>query len=1093
MVCPACGAPAHGDARFCSACGSRLPAPCPACGSPIQPSDRFCEHCGVALRAGQAPRPGLGDSPTGERRHVTVLFSDLVNSTAIAAHLDPEEWRELSASYQRAAAEAVGRFGGHVAKYLGDGLVVYFGFPQASENGPERAVRAGLLIMEVLESLNRGKQDENKHLVVRVGIHTGEVVIGQDGGGNPELFGDTTNLAARVQSAAEPGTLLITAPVHQMVSGLFVVEPRGAHQLKGIPEPVELFRVSQASGVRGRIHAAAAAKGLISFVGREEELGVLWRRWERAREGEGQVVVIAGEAGIGKSRLVEEMHTRLARIPHTWIECACDQLLQNTPFHPVSEMLRSAFPQRPEDSADRRLEELKNALEAVGVREADLPLVAPLLDLPVPASYPPLLATPNQQHRRLLATLAQWLFGLARAQPVVIAIEDLHWADPSSLELARLLSEQNATEPVLILFTTRSEFRVPWQLRAHHAHLTLSPLSRRETRALVEEVAASAVLAGDTVEAVVDRTGGVPLFIEELTRLMIDSGGRSGTREIPPTLHDSLAARLGRVGSAREIAQIGAVLGREFSYDLVHAVSGVAESELQAALERLADADLLHVRGVPPEAWYRFKHALLQDAAYDALLKTRRRDLHRVAGRVLSTQFKDLAESQPEVVARHLTEANEFDDAVFAWQRAGNEATRRGAFTEAEGHFRHALEVFAKLPEAAERGPRELALKGDLAITLLATKGWSSPEAKKIFEDALSVSKRFADPMIMTLLLAAFFGSVFTAGEMVAAAATGGEISAVAEQTGSRFARTWAEAMLSMVQLVSGDLTGARASAARSITAYDEAEHSLSPINPVVLARGQESAAAVISGEIELGVAKASEMLAAAAQGKRALDMAQARTEALAIYFHLRDAAEVEKHAQALIADAKQHDMQAYLAWAMIYQGWSIAMRENAFEGRAILRKGLDLYAAGGRRLLINRFLSMLADVQAAVGLLDHAVDAIDEALDAAPEQKIDEPTILWRRGELLVKKSAQATNGYDATLLERAERDFREAITRAHAMGAKLYELRAANSLTRILKVRGEIRQARQLLQPLYDSFAPCDDSSDLKEAGTLLKELEC
>jgi len=1059
-------------------------------GSAVRP---VLQHCGVALHAAasQVPRTGLGDSATGERRHVTVLFSDLVDSTAIAAQLDPEEWRELAASYQRAAAEAVSRFGGHVAKYLGDGLVVYFGFPEASENGPERAVRAGLLILEALEALNRDRQDEHKHLAVRVGIHAGEVVIGQDGGGNPELFGDTTNLAARVQSAAEPGTLLITAPVHQMVSGLFVVEPRGAQQLKGVPESVELFRVSQASGVRGRIHAAAAAKGLISFVGRDEELGVLWRRWERAREGEGQVVVIAGEAGIGKSRLVEEMHTRLARVPHTWIECACDQLLQNTPFHPVSEMLRSAFPLRSEDSEEQRAEALKNALEAVGVREADLPLVAPLLDLPLPASYPQLLATPNQQHRRLLATLAQWLFGLARAQPVVIAIEDLHWADPSSLELARLLSEQNATEPVLILFTTRAEFRVPWPLRAHHAHLTLSPLSRRETRALVEEVAASAVLAGDTIDAVVDRTGGVPLFIEELTRLMIDSGGRSGTREIPPTLQDSLAARLGRVGSAREIAQIGAVLGREFSYDLVRAVSGVPESELQAALEQLADADLLHVRGVPPESWYRFKHALLQDAAYDALLKTRRRDLHRVAGRVLSTQFKDLADSQPEIVARHLTEANEFDDAASAWQRAGNEATKRGAFTEAEGHFRHALEAFAKLPDAAARGPRELALKGDLAITLLATRGWSSAEAKEIFEDALSVSKRVADPNITTLLLAALFGSVFTAGEMAAAAATAGEISAVVERSGSRFALTWAEAMLSMVRLVSGDLAGARASAASAIAAYDEADHRLSPIDPVLLARGQESAAAVISGEIEFGVAKAREMLAAAARGNRMLDMAQARTEALAIYFHLRDTAEVERHARALIADAKEHNMQAYLAWAMINHGWSVAMRGNAFEGRAILRKGLELYSAGGRRLLINRYWSMLADVQAAVGLLDHAVDAIDEALHAAPEQKIDEPTILWRRGELLLEKSAQSTNGHDATLIEQAERDFREAMARAHAMGAKLYELRAASSLARILKARGEIKQACELLQPLYDSFAPCDESSDLKDAGTLLKEL--
>ena len=347
--------------------------------------------------------------------------------------------------------------------------------------------------------------------------------------------------------------------------------------------------------------------------------------------------------------------------------------------------------------------------------------------------------------------------------------------------------------------------------------------------------------------------------------------------------------------------------------------------------------------------------------------------------------------------------------------------------------------------------------------------------------------------MITTPLLAALFGSVFTAGEMAAAAATAGEISAVAERTGSRFAQTWAAALLAMARLVSGDLAGARVSAARAIEASSEEDHRASPIDPIGFARAQESCAAVISGEIDFGVVKAREMLAAAARGNRMLDMAQARTDALAIFFHLRDTAEVEQHARALVADAKQHDMHAYLAWGMIYQGWSVAMRGNALEGRATLRKGLELYAASGRRLTINRYLSMLADAQAAEGLLDHALDAMGEALRAAPEQKIDEPTILWRRGELLLEKRAAATDGHDPTLLERAEQDFREAITRAHAMGAKLYELRAASSLARLLKTRGEIKQACELLQPLYDSFPGCDESPDLKGAGALLKELEC
>ena len=383
-------------------------------------------------------------------------------------------------------------------------------------------MRAGLAILDAIGTLNRNHTDAQQRLAVRVGIHTGEVVIGQDGGGNPEVFGDTTNLAARVQTAAEPATSLITAPVHHRTSGLFVVEPKGAHQLKGVPNAVELFHVKQASGVSGRINAAAASQGLIGFVGRDEELRVLWRRWELARDGEGQMVVIAGEAGIGKSRLIEEMQNRLARVPHTWIQCACDQLLQNTPFHPVSEMLKQAFPWRPNDTLESHVRSLEEALEISGLRKEEaLPLVAPLLDVPIPSSYPSLLLAPERQHKRLLAMLAQWLFGLARPQPVVIAIDDLQLADPSSLELVRLVAEQAVSAPVLLLCTVRSEFRAPWPLRAHHSYLTLSPLSRREARAMVEEVAARAQLPSDTIDAVVARTGGVPLFVEELTRLII--------------------------------------------------------------------------------------------------------------------------------------------------------------------------------------------------------------------------------------------------------------------------------------------------------------------------------------------------------------------------------------------------------------------------------------------------------------------------------------------------------------------------------------------------------------------------------------------
>ncbi len=1092
MNCPVCGVRARSGARFCTACGARLPAVCPECGRQAELSDRFCSDCGAALPEPPAPaRPAPADA-IGERRRVTVLFSDLVNSTGIAAQMDPEEWRELSAEYQRTVAAVVRRFGGHVDKYLGDGLLVYFGFPEAHENSPERAVRAGLEIIEAVKARGAAARDKSTQLAVRVGIHTGTVVIGRDGGGNPEVFGDTTNVAARVQTAAEPGSVFITAGVHHLVSGLFVVEPRGLHHLKGIPEPLELFRVSHASGVRGRIHAAAATRRLIPFVGREEELALLWRRWERAREGEGQVVLIVGEAGIGKSRLVEEMRSRLAGVPHTWIECSCDQFMQSTSFHPVTEMLHQGLGWLPEDTPARRIEILEETLKGVELRpEEGVPLLAPLLELQVPPRYPPLLTSPDHQHKRLLAILAQWLYTLARRQPVVIAVEDMHWSDPSSLELARAMVERNATVPLLIIFTARPEFRAPWPQRAHHAQITLSPLSRREARAMVEEVAAQSALTRDTIDAVVQRTGGIPLFVEELTRLMIETGGRASRREIPPTLHDSLAARLDRVGSAKEIAQIGAVLGNEFTYELIRAVSEIPDADLQKGLDRLADADLLHVRGIPPDASYRFKHALVQDAAYEALLKTRRRELHSKVAGVLKEKFRELAESQPEVLARHLTEAGQSEDAVAAWQRAGQIATRRGAFAEAEQHVRRALEIFSTLPDAATRAPYELALKGSLAITLIARRGWSAPEARDIFSDTIELSRRFGDPTITTLLLASLFGTAFTAGEIEGARALAEEIASVAERGGSSYAGAWAFALLSLVDFVSGDIAAARSHARRGVEIYDESAHRSDPMDPSVIARAQESHAAVLTGEVDLGRTKAHAMLDFATSRNRILDLAQARMEMFAVFYYLREPAEVGRHAEALISAANQHELQAYLAWGLIHLGWAQAMTGKADEGIDNLRKGLELYAAEGRRLQVGRYLCMLADAQAAAGHLDDALATVEEAMAAAPEQRIEEPAILCVRGELLAAKArATQSEAGRAELLARAEADFREAARRAGAMGMTLHQLRALNRVARLMRDRGETREALALLEPLVTSLAGRGDFRDLRDARAFLEE---
>jgi class 3 adenylate cyclase len=668
MRCSKCGSDSREGRKFCTTCGTALVASCLKCGTPIQPGESFCGECGNAL--GEAAPAATTETapvtaPAGERRHLTVLFCDLVGSTEIAARLDPEEWRETVAGYHRAAAEAITRFDGHVAKYLGDGVMAYFGCPAAHDNDAERAARAGLAILDAITRLN--EQPTHAKLSARIGIDSGAVVVGAGPGKDADVFGDAPNIAARVEATAEPDTVTITDATHRLLSGLFVVEDRGVRSLKGIERQVQLYRVIQSSGVRGRLAAAAAVHWMTPFVGREDELRSLMNRWERVLDGEGQVVLIIGEGGIGKSRLLLRFHEQIASTPHTWVESAAAPFFQHTPFYLVAEMLRELLAWGGgKELAEEQLAQLETRLELVGLKPAEaIPLIAPMLALPLQAKYPASPLSPEQQRRRLLATMVEWMLGAARSQPLVIAIEDLHWADPSTLELNQLLVEQGTAARLLLLHTARPEFRIQLPLRAHHTQITLNRLSARHARTMVEQVAAQEALPEGTISAVVERTSGVPLFVEELTRAVLESGDASlSSHEIPVTLHDSLMARLDRLGPAKDVAQVGAVIGDTFSYELLHAVYPIAEDNLQSALRNMADAELIYVRGIAPDATYHFKHALIRDAAYEALLKSRRRELHRTIAHTIDEKFPAMKDERAELLARHWTEAGEIEPAI---------------------------------------------------------------------------------------------------------------------------------------------------------------------------------------------------------------------------------------------------------------------------------------------------------------------------------------------------------------------------------------------------------------------------------------------
>ena len=540
------------------------------------------------------------------------MFCDLVGSTAISAQLDVEEWRDLVGAYLDAASAAVTEMGGHVAKKLGDGILALFGYPVAHENDAERAARAALSIQRALVTLNSKNGAGKPELKARIGLETGAAIVDAAG----EIYGDVANVAARVQAQAEPGAVLITSRVQRQIAGLFVAEDRGAHALKGVPEATVLFRLVRASGGGRRI----GQRQLTPLVGRDDEMTVLQRRWQRARAGDGQLVLIVGEPGLGKSRLIEEFHTRLSETPHTWVEWSCSQLLQNTPLHPIAEWGRLRFGGA-DVPAERRLADLESSLAQVKLEPPEMvPLLAPLLDMPLTKERMPTVSG-EELRRRQLAALTNWVMAGAKVQPIVLAFEDLHWADPTTLDVLRGIAEQGALAPLFILATTRPEFRPPWSMRSHHGTISLAPLDRSQVRDMVAELSARHALPNDVVEDVAARTGGVPLFVEEVTRLLLERGEQGGMQAIPPTLQQSLMARLDRLGSAREVAQVGSVIGRGFSYELLRNVAGMEDAPLQAALEKLAEADILLVQGTPPESDYRFKHALIQDAAYENLLK----------------------------------------------------------------------------------------------------------------------------------------------------------------------------------------------------------------------------------------------------------------------------------------------------------------------------------------------------------------------------------------------------------------------------------------------------------------------------------------
>ena len=1014
----------------------------------------------------------------GERRHLTALFCDLVDSTAISAHLDPEQWHEIAEQYQRRAAEAVTKVGGYVAKYLGDGLVVYFGYPQAQEDAAERAVRAGLAILETMTALNAKFAHEYKvKLQVRVGIHTGSVVVAQGGGNEADMFGDAPNIASRVQTAAEPDTVVITSAVHDLVSGLFVVQDRGTHQLRGIEQPVQLYRVASAGLASGHARGFALREPT-PFVGRGDEAHLLMSRWERVREGEGQLVLVMGEPGIGKTRLMDEFRARIKGDPHLWIECGGAPFFASTPFHAVTQMLNQGLGWRGDETPEERVNRLERALEATKLKTAEaVPLIAEMLNLPIPDKYPPLNLVPEQKRKRLLAALSEWVF--SANQPLVLVVEDLHWVDPSTLEMLQTLAAQGVTTPLLLLCTARPEFRAPWPMRAHHAQITLNRLSSRETRELVTRVIARAGLASEVVEAVILRTDGVPLFAEELTRLMLEGDGRTRTHEIPATLLDSLGARLDRLGQAKEVAQLAAVLGREFSYELFRAIAPMPEDALQGALVQLADAELIYARGIPPDASYQFKHALIQDAAYETLLKSTRRELHARIAQTMTSKFPVLADEQPQVLARHWTEAGEAELALAAWLKAAATAHTRHAFKEAEGDYRQALAMLGTLPDTPERDARELEIASAFIGVLHVTKGLGSPEAVALAARCRALAEKGGN---VGQHLAALFRTwrvIWVTGEYHDALLLADEMFDLARRDGNDAYLGMAHIPQFITRTLVGDLIEAEKHFLEWQKIWRAGRHAQKEL--VVLALCWAGFCAWALGRLDTARDRLAEANAYARDNKNPYDVTTAKMYESLLQVSLREPVRAEEAAMMSISVSEELGFQQTAPVARAYLGWARVQLGKMEEGIAMIHESIVRLRELGTRIGDTHYHNLLAESLTAAGADSDALAVLAEALVANPEERLFRPECLLWRGELQRKLGQE----------EKAEADFREAITLARALSAITFELRATVKLARMLQMHGEAAAGRELLAPLYASFTEGFDSVDLKEAKALLDQL--
>ena len=1065
------------------------------------------------------------------------MFCDLVGSTALSQRLELEELREVVQAYHDLCAEVIARFEGYLARYLGDGALVYFGFPVAHEGDADRAVRAGLEIIAALPRLNARLQKtvltlQTCPLQVRIGIHTGPVVAGEvktEGSRDlVEVVGEPLNISARLQEIAEPNSVVVSAMTFQLIQGFFTCRALGTPLLKDVSTPLAVYQVEEESEARSRLEVAAT-KGLSPLIGRTSQLATLLDRWQQTKRGSGHVVLLGGEAGIGKSRLVQALREHVNEEPHTWLEAHCFPYHQHSALYPTIDLLWRALRFKRSDSPTQKLEKLERTLADYGLSPTEtVPLFATWLGLSLPTDrYAPLSLPPQSQRRGVLDGLRVWLTKAAARSPVIGIVEDLQWADPSTLESLALFMEQVPRAPILLVFTFRPDFHLPWRLTSYMTHLPLGRLADEEVETMSMNLTHGQPLSREAQALLVRKSDGVPLFVEELTKMMVETGAFAVTTAgtltrlptIPATLNDVLMARLDRSQTAKETAQLGATIGREFSYELVQAVSPVDEDTLQQALTTLVDAELLYQRGVPPHANYFFKHALVQDAAYQSLRKRTQRHYHQRIAETLAVRTAELRETQPEVIAHHYTEAQLPEHAVRYWQLAGQNATERSALVEATHHFMKGLELLRRLPETPERCHQELALHIALGGPLIATQGYGAAAVEQCYARALTLCRQIGETprLLRTLLgLEAFYFIRAQLGTAQKLAKQCLDLARQQTQPGPLVQAYWT---LGQTFFHRGRFPEALAQVEKGISLYTRELHQPRALqDPGVMCLAYAALAQWCLGFPERSFQYSQGMLTLARSLGHRFSLAFALNIAATVCLLRGELFEAENLTTEGIALCQEYGFPVWLAYGKVLRGWIHGQRGARRQAWEELRQGIKEWEATGAEVTRTAFLALLGHAYARIGQGDDARKTVDQALHLALQnEEFYGITELWRlKGELALRQftvqsskpvlpapvpqaqvsvvegfkvdnpQSQIPNPYSE-----AEECFHRALALARQQQTRAFELRAALSLSRLWKRQGKREAARQLLAEVYEKFTEGFASPDLHRARVMLKQL--